>query len=197
MHCIPLASSQCFMHLDVYLIIGNYVLIGLDWVSTHDAIFFARHMLMHISCIRTLSFLSICNLSWLCSIFLLSLSLSRINYTWNPNNTNLLRLEILFVVLGLPLLLFPLLTFNFVMRRPKRTSQRTSSDAAFIWNIKSFYRTFPTLLSPTSFRLGVGLLFVKVLYNVSSWLYRSFTPIYVASILLCLCLLCLFEVDIS
>ena len=35
------------MHLDVCLIIENCVLVGLDWVSTHDAIILARHMFMH------------------------------------------------------------------------------------------------------------------------------------------------------
>ena len=41
MHCIPLALSQCFMQLDVCLIIENCVLVGLDWASTHDAIIFS------------------------------------------------------------------------------------------------------------------------------------------------------------
>ena len=33
MHCISLAFSQCFMHLDVCLNVENYVLVGLDWVE--------------------------------------------------------------------------------------------------------------------------------------------------------------------
>ena len=45
MHCIPLAFSQCFMHLDVCLIVKSCVLVGLDWVSTHGAIFVS-----HITC---------------------------------------------------------------------------------------------------------------------------------------------------
>jgi len=45
------------MHLDVCLYIENYVLLGLDWVELTMQLFLARHMLMHILCIRTLSFL--------------------------------------------------------------------------------------------------------------------------------------------
>ena len=38
-----------------------YVQVGLDLVFTHNAILFlARHMFMHISCIRTLSFFLLC-----------------------------------------------------------------------------------------------------------------------------------------
>ena len=60
------------MHLDVCLNIGNCVLLGLDWVEPMMQFFLARHMFMHISCIRTLSFLYICTFLWLC---FLSLSL--------------------------------------------------------------------------------------------------------------------------
>ena len=73
MHCIPLAFSQCFMHLDVCLIVENCVLLGLDWVEPIMQFLLARHMFMHISCICTFSFLSFCSRLWLC---FLSLSLS-------------------------------------------------------------------------------------------------------------------------
>ena len=43
-----------------------------------------------------------------------------------------------------------------VMRRPSRTSQRTSVDEAFIRNAKSFYQTFPILTFPLSSIVGVG-----------------------------------------
>ena len=73
MHCIPCAFSQCFIHLDVCLYVENCVLIGLDWVEPMMQIFFAYHMFMHFSCIRTLSILYI--LAPVVMVFL-SLSLS-------------------------------------------------------------------------------------------------------------------------
>ena len=74
-HCIPLAFSQCFVHLDVCLIIEKCVLLGLDWVEPIMQLFLARHTFMHISCILTLSFLYFCSGLWLC-VLSLSLSLS-------------------------------------------------------------------------------------------------------------------------
>ena len=47
MHFIPLAFSECFMHLDVCLIVENCVLLGLDWVEPMMQLFLARHMFMH------------------------------------------------------------------------------------------------------------------------------------------------------
>ena len=94
MHCIPLAFSQCFMHLDVCLIVENCVMLGLDWVEPKMQLFLARHMIMHISCIRTLSFLSLYFIV-IVFYFFFSLSLSFSNRlhmapkqkstsTWNP-----------------------------------------------------------------------------------------------------------------
>ena len=142
---------------------------------------FARHMLMHISCIRTLSFLSIC---FVCDVFplslSLSLSLSQIDYTWHLS-TNPLRLETL-LVLGLLLLIHPLFTFNSMMRRPSRTSLRTFKNVAFIWSAILFCWIFPTLLYRVSFGLRDGNLFVRYPWGALSCLYRSFTPIYMVSI---------------
>ena len=46
------------MHLDVCLIVENCVLLGLDWVSTHDAIIFITS---HVHAFIPFSFLSICS----------------------------------------------------------------------------------------------------------------------------------------
>ena len=56
MHCITFTFSQYFMHLDVCFYVGNLCAgrIGLGWA--HDEFFFARHVLMHCSYIRTFSF---------------------------------------------------------------------------------------------------------------------------------------------
>ena len=126
MHCIPLALSQCFMQLDVCLIIENCVLVGLDWASTHDAIIFSTS---HVHAYPFFCFfVHFCD----CVLFL-SLSLSRIYCAWHPS-VNLILLETLFVPSLLRLLTFPfpLFTFGFVMRRPIRTSLRTFLNVAFI-----------------------------------------------------------------
>ena len=72
MHCIPLALSQCFMHLDVYFIIENCVLVGLDWASTHGAIIFSTSH-VHAYYMHTLSFLFLYSFV---TMFYFSLSLS-------------------------------------------------------------------------------------------------------------------------
>ena len=56
------------MHLDVCLIVENYVMLGLDWVEPMMQLFLARHMFMH-----TLSFVS---LYTFVTVFYFSLSLS-------------------------------------------------------------------------------------------------------------------------
>ena len=105
--------------------------IGLDWVEPMMQLFLARHIFMHISCIRTLSFLSLYSIVIMFCLFFLSLSPSRIDCTWHPSR-NLLRLGTLFVQGHLLLLIFPLFTFGSVMRRPSRTSLRTFLNVAFI-----------------------------------------------------------------
>ena len=122
-----------------------------------------------------------CVLSFLLPLFL------RINCAWHPS-INLLQLKILFVVLGLLVLLILSLLFlsGFVVRRPVRISWRTSSNAVFIWNAKSFCRICSTLLYAVSFRLEDGNLFVRYSRGVPSCIFKSFTPIYKVSIPLCL-----------
>ena len=92
MHYIPLAFSQCFMHLDVCLICTGRFGLGFNHWCNY---FLACHMLMHISCIRTFSFLS---LFYLVIMFFLaspSLSLSLIDCVWHPS-ANLLQIGTLF-----------------------------------------------------------------------------------------------------
>ena len=93
---------------------------------------------------------------------------------WHPN-TNLLRPRTLFV-LGHPLLLIlHLFLSSFVMRRPNRTSLRTSLDKTFIQNAKSFCRTSPTLTYALSSIVGVGSHCVMSRSLVYPCLSRSFT----------------------
>ena len=115
-------------------------------------LFLARHMFMHIF-----------------STSHLSLSLSRIDWAWHLSE-NLLRLGILLVLGLLLFFLFPLFTFGSEMGRPNRISLRTFRNVAFIRSAMLFRRTFPTLLSLWSFVLGVGNLFVRYPWGVSSCL---------------------------
>jgi len=116
-----------------------------------------------------------------CDVF----SLSLIDCTWHPKHVSPLQLGTL-LVLGLLLLLLlilsPLFTLGSMMGRPKRTSWRTFRKVAFIQSAMLFCWTFLTLLSPSSFELGVGNLFVRDPWGVPSCLYRSFTPIHTVSI---------------
>ena len=187
MHCIALAFSQYFIHLDVCLFIENCVLLGLDWVEPIMQFLLACHMLMHISCIfhAYVPFhFPLCTLLWLCGLS--SLSLSRIDCVWHPS-INLLQLETLFVS-GHHLLLilsFPFFTFGSVMRRPIRTSLRTFLNVAFIQNAMWFYWTFLTFLFLMSFILGDGNLFVRYPWGVPPCSYKNFTP--TCTILIPLC----------
>ena len=159
MHCIPCAFSQCFMHLDVCLYVENCVLIGLDWVEPMMQFFF-----LHVTCscifhtyIPFLFYL-FCGVVIMFSVSL-PLSLSQIVCAWHPS-VNPLPLRTLFI-LGL-LLLTPLLfTFGSMMKRPIRTSRRTSPDVVFVWSATWFYRTFPILLYSLSFAVGDGNLSVR------------------------------------
>ena len=143
------------MHLDVCLTIETFVLVGLDWVSTYDAIFFS---MSHIH-----AYVLFHSYFWIVIVFyflFLSLSISRINYAWHLS-VNLLRLKTLLVPGVLLLISFPLFTFDFVMGRPNRTSLKTFINVAFIRSAMSVYWTFLTLLYPESFRLKDGNLFVR------------------------------------
>ena len=145
MHCITFAFSQCFMHYRSVFICWNfcYSRIGLGW--THDAIFFARHMPMHCSCIHTFSFPYLV-LSIDGAFLFVSLSLSRVRVRVLVH-VNSLRMApkhkplhpgTLFVP-GNHLLILLLFTSGSVMRRPIRTSWRISPNVAFIWNAALFY----------------------------------------------------------
>ena len=121
------------MHLDMCLYVENCVLIGLDWVEPMMQFLLAHHIFMHCSCIRTLS--SLYKLLWGVMVFFYSLSLSLSlslsnNCAWHLI-ANLLHLETLFIPRHLPLILL-LFTFGSVMRKPVRTSRRTSPNVVFI-----------------------------------------------------------------
>ena len=162
-------------------------------------LFLARHMFIHISCIRTRSFLSICYgcdvVSFSLSLFL---SLSRIDCTWHPS-ANLIRFGTLFVP-GLPHLLtflFPLFMFDSMMKRPIKTSLRTFLNVAFIWSAMWFYWTLSTLLHPMSFTHRDGTLSMIYPWGVPSCSYRSYTPICMVSIPMYLSLLLYSKVHVS
>ena len=174
MHCIPFTFLQLFMHLDVCLYVENCVLIGLDWVEPMMQFILAIHKLM---------------------LFSFSPSLSRIDCTWHPS-TNPLSLGTLFVS-GHLLLILIVFTFDSVMRRPKKTSWRTSPNVVFIRSTAWFYRTFPILLHLLSFIVGDGNLYVRYSWVVPPWSFRSSAPTCMVSIPLYLSLLCAFEVHIS
>ena len=121
----------------------------------------------------------------MCCVLSLSLSLGQ-TMSWHPNNANLFQLGVLMVQSHRLLLFLPYpLIFGSVMRRPRRTSLRTSRPVAFIRNAKSFCQISPTLRYPKSFRLRDGNLYVRDPCVVPSFLFRSFTPTYMASISIC------------
>ena len=134
---------------------------------------------------------------WLWLLFSLSLSLSQIDCTWHPKHVNPLRLKILLVSSLLLLILSLLSTFDSMMRRLERTSWRTFRNVAFIRSAMLFRQAFPTLLSLSSFGLEARNLYLRVPWGIPSYLYRSFTPIYMVSILLYLDLPLHFEVHVS
>ena len=151
---------------------------------------------MHCSCIRTFLFPYL--VLFVDGVFLfvsLSLSPSRIIYTWHPS-ANPLHLKTHFVPGNLPLILL-LFTFGSMMRRPIRTSRRTSPNVAFIRNVAWFYQTFSILLYPLSFTVRDENLYVRYLWVIPPWSYRSSTPICTISIPLYLGFLRRFEVHIS
>ena len=152
MHCITFAFSQCFMHYSWNLCA---IRIGLGW--THDVIFFAHNMLMHISCIHTFYFPFLGYTLWwyFSACFSLSIFLSLIICTWHPS-ANPLRLRTLFI-LGHLLLILIHFTFGFVIRRPKKTSWRTSPNVVFIRRAAWFYRIFPILFYALLFTVEDGI----------------------------------------
>ena len=156
---------------------------GLGWV--HDVFIVACYMFMHFyAYVPFFSFFLI--LLLIRTFLLLSLSLSVlfwIVYAWHLS-TNPLRPRTLFVLEHLLLLILLLFTFDSVIRRLIRTSQRTSPDVAFIRNARLFFLTSSILIYPLSFTVGVGNPFVISWSAVPPWSYRSFIPIYTNLIIL-------------
>ena len=149
---------------------------GLGWA--HDIFTFACHMFMHFFMHTYLQF----SISWYwscwcfstCFFFSLFLSLVAL---WHLIG-NLFRLRTFFVprhLFLLPLLILLYITSGSMMIKPVRTFRRTSHDTTFIWNAKSFYRTFLILTFPLSSTVGVESHCVASQSPVLPWSYRSFT----------------------
>ena len=91
-------------------------------------------------------------------------------------NTNLLHPRTLFVP-GHPLfLILHLFLSGSIMRRPNRTSLRTSLDEVFVRNANSFCWTSSTLTYPLSFTVGDGSHYVTSQSLVHPCWSRIFTP---------------------
>ena len=88
----------------------------------------------------------------------------------------------------------PLFLFGSVMMMPTRQSQKTFLDDVFIRNVKSFWRTLPTLTYPLSFTVGNRSHCVTFWSFVLSCLSRSCTPICTGLIVQYLFSLLVFEV---
>ena len=168
----------------VFTLLQCCVLAGLDWVEP------MMHLNLHVicSCIRMHTYLQLYIFWYICCLvlfwlshflsFFLSLPLTLVA-SWHLS-VSLLRPGTLFVLGHLLLLhhLTPLpLMSGSVMRRPNRTSLRTSHDAAFIRNAKSFCQTSLTLTCPLSSTIGVGSHYVAPRSCALPWLYSSSTPI--------------------
>ena len=132
-------------------------------------------------------------LSCCCFSDSLSLSLALVA-SWHLN-VSLLHPKTLFVLGHLLLLLIlPLLLFDFMIRGPVWTSQRTFLDKAFIRNAKSSCQISLTLTYPLLSTVGVGSHCVAPRALALSRLYKSFTPICTDLILQYLSFLLAFEV---
>ena len=132
------------------------MLLGLVWVSP------MMSLLLHVtcSCIHYFpSFFSELVLCFCCFF----LSVSNRTSLWHPNRRNPLRLGTFIMVLSHPFLLFLLfhLTSDSVMKRPRRTSLRTSKAVVFIRNTRLFYQILPTLLYQKSFELKIVNLYLR------------------------------------
>ena len=123
-------------------------------------------MFMHFSCIRTI-FSSFWYCCWfgtlicvcMCVCVCLSLSLFWIVCAWHPS-TKLLHPGTLYILRHLLHLILHLFMSSSVMRRPVKTSWRTSLSMAFIRNARSSFWIFLILTCPLSFIEGVGSPFV-------------------------------------
>ena len=163
---------------------------GLGWA--HDA-FFCCTSHDHALFMRTYLFISslVHFVDWCFSVSL-SLSLSQIVCARHPS-IKLLRPR----TFSIPrhLLLIPHFSMlGFMIRRSVRTFQRTSPNVAFIRNAMLSYQITLILLFWLSYVGRVGNLFVRYLWVIPSWSYKSFTPICTVLIIPYLVSLLLFEV---
>ena len=93
----------------------------------------------------------------------------------------------LVVVLSLFLLSF--LNIDFMIWNFKIILRRTFMTRHFIRNTKSVFLIFQNMPLPDAFRLWDGYLYMSNLWDVAVCLYKSFTPTYMLSIFMSLCLL--------
>ena len=135
------------------------VLIGLDWAEP------MMHFFLHVACscisytcVLLFNILDIFEPAWDFSNCLLFLPLSvglRKTCLWHLS-INPLWPGTFFIPMPLHLLILPLSLFNSVMMMPTKHSRRTFLDEAFIWNTKSYCRTFSTPTFPLSFTVRDG-----------------------------------------
>ena len=158
MHCITFAFSHCFMYYRcVFTMLKSYVLVGLDWAEP------MMYLLLHVTCSYIfhayVPFLSFLLIRTVFGTFLrlspplLSLSLSRLVYSWHLKRASLLRPGTLFVSGHhlLPLLILSPLMSGSMMIKLVRTFWRTFLDAAFIRKCQVilsdfFYTNLPTVI---------------------------------------------------
>ena len=186
------------MHLDMCLPCCNdCVLLGL--VLAEPVMFLSLHVTCSFIFMHTYLQVSIFLYKLSCCCFYDSLSLSlslslALVASWHLN-VSLLHPKTLFVLGHLLLLLIlPLLLFDFVMRGPVWTSQRTFLDKAFIRNAKSSSQISLTLTYPLLSTIGVGSHCVAPRSLALSRSYKSFTLICTDLILQYLSFLLAFEV---
>ena len=156
------------------------------------------HCIITYSCILHAYVISFHSYSELwCVMF--SLSLSRIDRTMAPKvrKSTLTRNPLQGSEFSFFWFSQPPSTFGSEMRRPERTSWRTSRNVAFIRNARLSCRILSTILFMLSFKLGPRNLYLRDPLGVLSCLYKSFTPIYTVSIPLYLSLLLHLEVHVS
>ena len=131
---------------------------------------------MHFSCIRTILFLPIDIDLVFGTLLLVFLSFFQSVCLWHQRRASLLRPGTLFILWYLLLILL-LFMSGSVMRRPIRTSRRTSANVAFIQNATWFYWIFLILTFPLLSTVEVRSHCVASRSLVPPWSYRSFTPI--------------------
>ena len=198
MHCITCAlqlyfhAFSCVLYMLSCLCAGRF---GLGWA--HDAFYFACHMLMqfhaYIPYIQYNSiYLNCLELFWL-SLFP-PLSLVYVNVLMAPKRKSASSQNPLhsraFTSSSDP----TPSSIRFMMRIPKRTSQRTFLDEVFIRNVESFWQTSPTLTYSMSFTVEVGSHCVTSQSHVLPCWSKSFTPTYKELILQYLSFILAFEV---